>query len=250
MLRKELGSLALVKKSGCADRAGSGAVYSGCCDRLGDCCPVSIGLPANLYQCCDSSKKEVCGGSMFQPTCTIDFTIPDPIKVEASKATPSPSGVKAPVAAPAKAAAPSVTSKCATAKVAEVTKEKKTGSCFRRCTFRGNNCDKPVATPYYPQPYTFNNGFYGMNNGFSYPYYSGLRQWGNYAYGLSYGLNNALPSALPAFNAFNTLTAPATTTTTVAAPASNCDSAACSCDRKCEERGDCCFDYCAFCVAA
>jgi hypothetical protein len=45
--------------------------------------------------------------------------------------------------------------------------------------------------------------------------------------------------------------APATTAATVAAaPVSTCDPAtSCSCDDACVLRGDCCFDYCAFCVS-
>jgi len=237
------------RKSGCADRAGSGAVYKGCCNRLGDCCPVSIGLPSNLYQCCDSSKKEVCGGTIFQPTCKIDYTIPEPKSVAKNSATPSPVGVPtgsgpaAPATSPSPAPAAAFNSDCKNSENT-LTRSKLVGTCFRRCAVRGNGCREVSNNPSYYNAY--NPSYYNTYN----PYYSynsnglGLRQFSNMAYGLSYGLNNRLPSAVPSFFNYQ----PYPLQRQIATPSTKCDEQSCSCDSGCESRGDCCFDYCAFCV--
>jgi len=232
------------RKSGCANRAGSGAVYRGCCDRLGDCCPVSIGLPSNLYQCCDSSKKEVCGGTIYQPTCKIDYTIPEPKPVAQNSATASPvgapagSGPAAPATSPAPAPAPAAAfnSDCKSNRQDFVTAQKLPGTCFRRCAIRGNGCGRTIPN-YYSNSYN-NYPTYAPNN----YYYNGLRQFNTMAYGLSYGLNNRLPSAVPSFTNFQPYRPQQ-----IATP-STCDQESCSCDNDCESRGDCCFDYCSFCI--
>jgi hypothetical protein len=121
------------------------------------------------------------------------------------------------------------------------------GTCYRRCGLQG--CQRrTVSQPTYLSRPATNIVSSPFN------YYSGLRQYnlGNtLGYGLSYGLNRQLPSAIPAFTqrVQPTIYATQYAQPSYAQPSLGCSSQeACSCDNGCETRGDCCFDYCSFCV--
>jgi hypothetical protein len=195
-----------------------------------------------LYLCCNTGAKEVCKTS-YEPQCYI----PAP-KQSASDLNCSKDGASDP-----------------------------SGTCWRRCGLRGKACSK-AAAPVIAAPvrlaasaYTYSAPAYNFapaqplyGSSYSAPLYSNLlRQYSTFSpyagfNSLSYGLN--YPSPLPALNravapqytySQPTYTAPVAAVAAPApAPAPACDEATnCSCDDACTLRGDCCFDFCAFCVS-
>jgi hypothetical protein len=208
--------------------------FVGCCNEIGHCCPGILGFPSKKYLCCDTAKRETCKNS-YEPVCYIAQR-----KETASQLY-----------------------------CTSIRQNGRPGTCWRRCGLTAQGCAAPVvqapvfaAAPMYNPAPTYaatsfaSTGLYG--NGF-------LRQFTTSPLSsLSYGLNFPQVSQTP-YLATSVRAAPFPYSQAVPlysrpapilysapayiAPAPVCDqSTACSCDDACVVRGDCCFDYCAFCV--